>query len=87
MKVPPKRQWRVAASSGDPQRAVDDSYATAWTAAAADRPWFEIDLGAVATLGGLEVYWGDRAPAAYRFASSVDGNAWPEVCRTRHGEG
>ncbi len=48
MKVPPKRQWRVAASSGDPQRAVDDSYATAWTAAPADRPWFEIDLGAVA---------------------------------------
>jgi hypothetical protein len=48
MKVPPKRQWRVAASSGDPQRAVDDSYATAWTAEAADRPWFEIDLGAVA---------------------------------------
>ena len=35
MKVPPKRQWQVAASSGDPQRAVDDSYATAWTAAPA----------------------------------------------------
>ncbi len=73
MKVPPKRQWRAAASSGDPQRAVDDSYATAWTAEAADRPWFEIDLGAVATLGGLEVYWGERAPANYRFASSLDG--------------
>ena len=87
MKVPPKRQWRVAASSGDPQRAVDDSYATAWTAAAADRPWFEIDLGAVATLGGLEVYWGERAPANYRFASSRDGNAWADFCRTRHGEG
>ena len=87
MKVPPKRLWRVAASSGDPQRAVDDSYATAWAAAAADRPWFEIDLGAVATLGGLEVYWGDRAPATYRFASSLDGKAWTDFCRTRHGEG
>ena len=87
MKVPPKRQWRVAASSGDPQRAVDDSYATAWTAEAADRPWFEIDLGAVATLGGLEVYWGERAPAKYRFASSLDGEAWSDFCRTRHGEG
>ena len=87
MKVPPKRQWRVAASSGDPERAVDDSYATAWTAEAADRPWFEIDLGAVATLGGLEVYWGERAPVKYRFASSLDGEAWSEFCRTRHGEG
>jgi hypothetical protein len=87
MKVPPKRQWRVAANSGDPQRAVDDSYATAWTAEAADNPWFEIDLGAVVTLGGLEVYWGERAPAKYRFASSLDGEAWSEFCRTRHGEG
>ena len=87
MKVPPKRQWRVAASSGDPQRAVDDSYATAWTAEAADQPWFEIDLGAAATLGGLEVYWGDSAPANYRFASSLDGEAWTDFCRTRHGEG
>jgi hypothetical protein len=87
MKVPPKRQWRVAASGGDPQRAVDDSYATAWTAEAADRPWFEIDLGAVATLGGLEVYWGERASTKYRFASSLDGEAWSEFCRTRHGEG
>jgi len=87
MKIPPKLQWRVAASSGDPQHAVDDSYATAWTAAGADRPWFEIDLGAVATLGGLEVYWGERAPVNYRFASSLDGKAWSDFCRTRHGEG
>jgi hypothetical protein len=87
MKVSPKRQWRVAASSGDPQRAVDDSYATAWTADATEKPWFEIDLGAAATLGGLEVYWGDVAPATYRFASSLDGEAWTDVCRTRHGEG
>jgi hypothetical protein len=87
MKIPPKRQWRVAASSGDPQRAVDDSYATAWRAAAADRPWFEIDLGAVATLGGLEVYWGDRWLEAYRVAASLDAKSWADVCRTRHGEG
>ena len=87
MNVPPKRQWRAAASSGEPERAVDDSYATAWTAETADPPWFEIDLGAVATLGGLEVYWGERAPANYRFASSLDREAWSEFCRTRHGEG
>ena len=87
MKVPPKRQWRVTASGGEPERAVDDSYATAWTVEAADLPWFEIDLGVVATLGGLEVYWGERASANYRFASSLDREAWSEFCRTRHGEG
>ena len=87
MKVPPKRLWRAAASSGEPERAVDDSYATAWRAEAAEGPWFEIDLGAVATLGGLEVYWGESASANYRVASSLDGEAWSEICRTRHGEG
>jgi hypothetical protein len=87
MKVPPKRQWRVAASNGDPQRAFDDSYATAWTAEAAERLWLEIDLGEVATLGGLEVYWGETAPAKYRFASSLDGETWTDFCRTCHGEG
>ena len=30
-----------------------------------EKPWLEIDLGAVATLGGLELYWGHHAPAAY----------------------
>jgi hypothetical protein len=87
MKVPLKGQWRVAASSGDPQRAIDDSYATAWSAEAADRPWFEIDLGGVATLGGIEIYWGETASAKYRFESSLDRAAWREFCRTRHGEG
>ena len=87
MNVPPKRQWRVTASSGDPRRAVDDYYATAWTADAAERSWFEIDLGEAATLGGLEVYWGERALAKYRFAASLDAETWTDVCRTRHGEG
>lgn len=87
MKVPPKRQWRVAASSGEPEPAVDDSYATAWRAGAGGEPWFEIDLGQAATLGGLEVYWGERWLEAYRVAASLDGQTWIDVCRTRHGEG
>jgi F5/8 type C domain len=87
MKVPLKGQWRVAASSGDPQRAVDDSYATVWSAQATDKPWFEIDLGQVTTLGGIEVYWGEHASVNYHFESSPDRAAWSEFCRTRHGEG
>ena len=86
MKVPPKRQWRVAASSGEPERAVDDSYATAWRAAAGGA-WFEIDLGQAATLGGLEVYWGESWLETYRVAASLDARTWSDLCRTRHGEG
>jgi hypothetical protein len=87
MKVPPKRLWRVSASSGDPERAVDDSYATAWRAEAARGTWFEIDLGQAAALGGLEVYWGERWLETYGVAASLDAKIWTDVCRTRHGEG
>jgi hypothetical protein len=43
-------------------------------------------LGAQASLGGLEVYWGRQAPTAYRFEGSADRNVWSELYRTSHGE-
>jgi len=85
--VPAKNRWKVTASSGNPRLAVDDNYATAWIAKASRKPWLEIDLGKVVTLGGLEIYWGERAAANYRFESSLDGEAWMNLCFTRHGEG
>ena len=71
MTVPPKKLWKAAASGGDPQLAIDDRYATAWTPDEVEKPWLEIDLGAVATLGGLEIYWGRRAAAQYEFHTSL----------------
>jgi hypothetical protein len=86
--VPPKQRWKATASSGSPWLAIDDHYATAWIADPSPKPWLEIDLGESATLGGLEVYWGNRAAAgAYAFQSSPDGKAWSHLCGTRHGEG
>ena len=73
MTVPPKKLWKAAASGGDPQLAIDDRYATVWTPDEVEKPWLEIDLGAVATLGGLEIYWGRRAAAQYEFHTSLDG--------------
>ena len=87
MTFPPKSQWRVTASSRDPQRAVDDLYATAWTASPSNKFWLEIDLAEAATIGGLEVYWGKQSFEKYALQSSLDGQAWAAVCRTRHGEG
>jgi hypothetical protein len=87
MNVPQKSQWKVTASSGDPRRAVDDRYVTAWVSEPSDKPWLEIDLGVVATLGGLEIYWGKRAASKYGFEASLDGEAWTRLCGTRHGEG
>ena len=87
MDVPHKNRWKVTASSGDPRRAIDDNYATTWLSEPSKKTWLEIDLGEVATLGGLEVYWGKQAAGIYGFASSLDGKAWAHLCSTRHGEG
>jgi hypothetical protein len=87
MKVPYKSEWTVTAGSGDPRAAIDDSYSTRWRCEPSKNPWLEIDLGRIAILGGLEVYWGRHAPKAYSFASSMDGEAWTPFCATRHGEG
>ena len=87
MTVPAKTSWRVTANDGDPSLLADDRYATTWTSAASKGPWIEIDLGAQASLGGLEVYWGRQAPTVYRFEGSADANVWSGLCRTGHGEG
>jgi hypothetical protein len=87
MMVPPKTSWRATASGGDPSLAADDRYTTTWMSAASKSPWIEIDLGAQASLGGLEVYWGRQTPTGYRFESSADRKVWSGFCRTRHGEG
>ena len=84
---PAKNRWKVTASSGDPRLAIDDNYATTWILKPSKKPWLEVDLGEVTTLGGLEVYWGKQAAGAYGFESSLDGKTWAHLCRTRHGEG
>jgi hypothetical protein len=87
MTLPSKSQWRVTASSGEPLAAADDLYATAWTAAPSSKHWLEIDLADEATIGGIEVYWGKQSLDKYAIESSLDGQAWTPLCRTRHGEG
>jgi hypothetical protein len=87
MNIPDKKRWHVIASSGNPRLAIDDNYATIWISEPSKKPWLEIDLGEVTTLGGIEVYWGKRAAAEYGFQSSLDGKTWAHLCRTRHGEG
>jgi F5/8 type C domain len=87
VKVPDKKLWKVAGSSGEPSLAIDDLYATTWISEPSTPAWLRIDLGEPATLAGLEVYWGKRAPIVYSFESSLDNESWSRLCRTEHGEG
>jgi hypothetical protein len=85
--LPHKSQWHVKGSGGEPRRAVDDRYSTKWVSEPSETPWIEIDLGEVATLGGIEVYWGEQSAIKYGLESSLDGQVWERLCSTRHGEG
>ena len=87
MKVPPKGRWKATASSGVPRLAVDNRYATTWVSKPSKKAWLKIDFGKPATLAGLEVYWGKKAPVTYEFRSSLNGKTWTHLCGTRHGEG
>ena len=87
MTVPDKKLWKVRASSGDARLAVDGQYATTWAPGPSKTSWLEIDIGEIATLGGIEVYWGAKSAAVYGFESSLEGEVWTRLCGTRHGEG
>ncbi|HTR15221.1 MAG TPA: discoidin domain-containing protein [Roseiarcus sp.] len=87
MSVPEKSRWKATGSGGDPNLAIDDVYATTWVSDASENAWLQIDLGENTTLGGLEVYWGERWPSVYEFEWSLDGKLWSRLCQTRHGEG
>ncbi|MGD9656442.1 MAG: discoidin domain-containing protein [Methylocystis sp.] len=87
MNVPRKAMWKASASGNVPSHAIDDRYATIWISDPSEKPWLEIDLGVVATLGGLEIYWGHRSAREYNLAGSPDGEAWTNLCATKHGEG
>ncbi len=87
MNVPHKNRWKATASSGDPLLAIDDRYETIWRPDSSGDIWLQIDLGELANLGGLEIYWGKSGAKIYRMTSSSDGKTWTHLCRTRHGEG
>jgi len=87
MNIPPKNQWKATSSSGEPRLAIDDVYATSWISEPSVSSWLEIDLGETATLGGIEVYWGNIFVDVHGFEGSLDGQAWSPLCHTRHGEG
>jgi len=87
MIVPDKKVWNIRASGGDARLAIDDRYASTWIPDPTNKPWLEIDLGEVATLGGIEVYWGALAATVHGFESSLEAEVWTPLCGTRHGEG
>lgn len=87
MSCPPKSQWKITASSGNPSLAIDGLYSTTWSTQPEEFSWLQIDLGEVTSLGGLEIYWGKGVAWSYELKHSQDGKNWDKLVSTRHSEG
>jgi beta-glucosidase len=62
--------------------AVDGNTGTRWSSAFADPQWLQVDLGASATIGSVQLSWEAAYATAFRIQVSPDGNAWTDVYST-----
>ena len=83
----PKNRWKATASSGDPRLAIDDNYATTWILKPSKKPWLEVDLGEVTTLGGLRSLLGQAGSGSVWVRVLAGRQTSAHLCLTRHGEG
>jgi hypothetical protein len=83
----PNVDWRAASNTPgfDPEAAIDGDRRTRWVTAMKQGPemWFEVDLGAPATLrrvaldfAGTLALRPDECPRRYRLETSTDGKRW-----------
>ena len=70
-----------------PDLAGDADDATAWTAAASDGQWLQVDLGTPYSLTGAEILWGGVYASNYKLQVSNDGAAWTDAYATAAGGG
>ncbi|MEU9033453.1 discoidin domain-containing protein [Streptomyces sp. NPDC048352] len=82
----------VTASSqehyGTPAKdAVDGDNGTRWSSAASDQQWLQVDLGASAAIGAVELRWEAAYAKAYRIELSANGTDWSTAYSTTDGHG
>lgn len=79
--LPARDQWRASASSQQvPAMAIshliDNDPSTVTGGAFSPGHWFQIDLGAPATLAGVRLTWDVSNPEGYALQTSLDGTQW-----------
>lgn len=79
--LPARDQWRASASSQQvPAMAIshliDNDPSTVTGGAFSPGHWFQIDLGAPATLAGVRLTWDVSNPEGYTLQTSLDGAQW-----------
>ena len=92
--LPPRAQWRASSSATEIEiekktsaLAIDGDATTRWGGAFSSEQWIQIDLGAVASVGGVLLHWDREFSARYRVVTSHDGRAWQTAFETTEGQG
>ena len=67
--------------------AVDGRADTRWGSAWSDPQWLRVDLGATATITGVQLQWEAAYARAFQIQTSPDGAAWTTVYSTTAGAG
>lgn len=68
-------------------QAVDGDFSTRWGSDRTDDQWFQVDLGAPATVSGVTMHWEVAYGKSYAIQVSDDGTTWRDVYSTTNGSG
>ncbi|HEX4352829.1 MAG TPA: discoidin domain-containing protein, partial [Polyangiales bacterium] len=90
--LPPRSEWRASSSATETPAmaspfAIDGDPKTRWGGPFAGEHWLQVDLGSVASIGGVKLQWDSGFAASYRILASVDGQEWRTVFETADGQG
>ncbi|WP_426512439.1 discoidin domain-containing protein [Dactylosporangium sp. McL0621] len=98
--VPPAQAGEVVLSQNKPvtassqegagtpaAAAVDGNTGTRWSSAFAATQWFQVDLGAAASVGRIEITWENAYAKAFTIQFSSDGSAYTQAFQTTTGAG
>lgn len=82
--LPPRTGWKASSSSQQvpalaPAHAIDGDETTRWGGAFSPGQWFQVDLGKVASVGGVRIHWDSGFAASYSIQTSVDGKTFQPV--------
>jgi endoglucanase Acf2 len=70
-----------------PAQAVDGNSSTYWLSNGDNDEWFQVDLGAVYTIGEVDITWDSEFGRVYDLQTSLDGQNWTTVYRQQNGIG
>ena len=92
IELPARSNWIATASALQEDfyaasNAIDGRMDTRWSTPPTDPQWLQIDLGRVATVCGLTLFWEAAFASEYNIEVSENGTNWTQVYEQKNGDG